>query len=54
MYTCMKFEKKRKKLRIGSKGHGYNKEGSELYLDDREGILKGSHAWVKLEFWMWM
>lgn len=52
IYTCMKFKKKRKKLKIGSKNHGYNKEGSGVDLDDLEGLLRGSHAWVQLESWM--
>lgn len=29
-------KKKRKKLKIGSKNHGYNKEGSGVALDDLE------------------
>ena len=41
-----------KEGKIGSKNHRDTKEGSGVDLDDLGGLLRGSHAWVTLEFWM--
>lgn len=34
-------KKKKKKEKIGSKNHGYNKESRGVDLDDLEGLLRG-------------